>query len=531
MTIHFESLNVKKRKELFTLGLCLLIGFALRFYAFDQKSLWIDEIHTFNDSRVNLEGQIKYFKEHPADFLHPPLFFVLTHLFYPFQKPERDLRIFPLVFGILSIPMIYLLAKLFSPSIALPCALSLTFMTYHIHFSQDGRPYSLLMFLGMVSLYFFLKHLTTDKKIYLIAAALFFAVLFYTSYSAIAFIVLSQLLWFYQIGERHNKPRFSSFFILNGITLLLCLPWIIFLFLNYKGQPVADRVFIEELGSLRDIIGGIFNDWVPFAPLTIISVILLILFPIFSKIRKNAIILLTVVFLPIAGILLFCKLFNIQYFFSSKYLINFLPLFFISLYFSLDSLQTKFEKLNKILRFKLLFLLLFVASNMTILPLYYRSEKQDFRGLVSYLESHLHDGDKIYVKSIAYIPGILHYFRIYPESRHYNFPVWLDHSQNEMVAKASIIGPNKKFTIHFSSSCCDQYLVDGNRVWMVVGKPAVREIKENTPAVLKGFFDGSFSCFRRFPSDASMYLFLWDPKSPEGKGIDLPIERFSPSER
>jgi hypothetical protein len=205
-------------------------------------------------------------------------------------------------------------------------------------------------------------------------------------------------------------------------------------------------------------------------------------------------------------------------------LINFLPLFFISLYLSLDSLQAKFQKVNKISRFQLLFLLLFIASNLTILPLYYRAEKQDFRGLVSYLESHLRDGDKIYVKSIAYIPGILHYFRIYPESRHYNFPVWLDHSQKEIVAKVSIAGPDKKFTIHFSTSCCAQYLADGNRLWIVVGKPAVKEIKEKTPSILKGFFDGSFSCFRRFPSDASMYLFLWDPKSPEEKGIDISIE-------
>jgi hypothetical protein len=229
-------------------------------------------------------------------------------------------------------------------------------------------------------------------------------------------------------------------------------------------------------------------------------------------------------FLPIGGIFLFCELFNIQYFFSSKYLINFLPLFFISLYLSLDSLESKFKKLNHTLRFKLLFLLLFIASNLAILPLYYRAEKQDFRGLVSYLESHLQDGDKIYVKSVAYIPGMLHYFRIYPESRHYNFPVWLDHSQNETVAKVSIAGPDKKFTIHFSSSCCAQYVADGNRLWIVAGKPAVKEIKERTPGVLKGFFDGSFSCFRRFPSDASMYLFLWDPKFPEEKGIDISIE-------
>jgi len=28
----------------------------------------------------------------------------------------------------------------------------------------------------------------------------------------------------------------------------------------------------------------------------------------------------------------------------------------------------------------------------------------------------------------------------------------------------------------------------------------------------------------RFPTDASVYLFLWDPSAPNEKGIDLPIE-------
>ncbi len=108
-----------KRKEIFILILCFLIGFALRFYTFNQKSLWFDEIHTFNDSRDDFKGQLKFYKENPT-FLHPPLFFILTHQFYPFTRPERDLRIVPLIFGTLSIPMLYLLARSFSPSIALP---------------------------------------------------------------------------------------------------------------------------------------------------------------------------------------------------------------------------------------------------------------------------------------------------------------------------------------------------------------------------------------------------------------------------
>ena len=216
-------MNDSKQKEIVILILCLLIGFALRFYAFDRKSLWIDEIHTFNDSRDGIQKQLKYYKENPA-YLHPPLFFVLTHLFYPFKNPERDLRIIPLILGVLSIPMFYLLSRQFSPNIAIPCTLSLTFMTYHIYLSQNGRPYSLIMFAGMAGLYLFMRHLKTFQKRYLIPAAFFFVVLFYTSYSSIQFVVLSQILWFYRLREDNKKPTLSSLAILNGIIFCLCLP-------------------------------------------------------------------------------------------------------------------------------------------------------------------------------------------------------------------------------------------------------------------------------------------------------------------
>jgi hypothetical protein len=155
---------------------------------------------------------------------------------------------------------------------------------------------------------------------------------------------------------------------------------------------------------------------------------------------------------------------------------------------------------------------------------YYRSEKQDFRGLVNYLNSQLRDGDKIFVKSIAYIPGMLHYFGVNPKSRHYNIPFGWDSSGKSIEFRISLISNNRVFTIYHADTCCAQYISEGNRLWIVAGKPAVKEIKESSPCVLKGYFDGSVSNFRRFPSDASMYLFLWDPQSQDKKGIDMPIE-------
>jgi hypothetical protein len=419
--------------------------------------------------------------------------------------------------------MIYLLARSFSPSIALPCTLSLTLMAYHISLSQDGRSYALLMFMGMASLYFFVRHLKALKKRYLFPTAFFFAALFHTSYSSIPFIALNQLLWFYRFREDDSRPALSSFLILMGSTLLLCLPWISFLLLNYKGETIMDPFHTENPGPLWEIMHGIFHDWLPHVPLMVISMILLILFPFFSKNKRNALVLLAVFVFPVAGLYLFCKLLNVTHFITSRYFVNFLPLLLITIYLSLNAIEGRFYRIRKFIRLELFFLILFIASNLVILPLYYRSEKQDFRGLVSFLKNHLKEGDKIFVETAGYIPGILHYFGIHPEGRHHTVPFWKG-PEIEIEYRKTFIYQNKMFTIYYSKKCCTQYVADGNRLWIVVGKWTAKKIRETSPCVLKGYFDGSYLNFSRFPTDASTYLFLWDLKSPNEKGIDIPIE-------
>ena len=511
-----------KRKEIFALLLCLAIGFALRFYTFDRKSLWEDEIYTFNDSRYNLKDQIKFYRGN-SSYLHPPGFFLLNHLFYPFTKPERDLRIFPLIFGILSIPLFYFLTRSFSPTIALPSTLSLAFMTYHISLSQEGRPYSLLLFLGTAGLYFFMKHLKTFKKRYLVVVALLFAALFHTSYSSIPFIILSQILWFYEPKDDYRKGRFSSFSILNGLLLLFCIPWLLFIVSNYAGQPLMDPFQARVPISLWDTLYGVFHDWVPHFPLTIIAVILLMLFPVFSKLRRNAIALLLVFLVPIIGLNLYCKLFKVAHFITSRYFVSFMPLFLMTLYLCLDDIESKFAVLKRFVRLKFLFTFLFIASNLVILPPYYRSEKQDFRGLVNYLKDQLRQGDRLLDLEIEYVPGILHYFGVYPEDRQYTV-AFHKFSDDEFELRTSFVYQNREHTIYSSKTCCDRYIADGNRLWIIAGIATAKKIKDNPRCALKGYFDGSFLNLNRFPTDASMYLFLLDPQSPEEKGIDIPIE-------
>jgi hypothetical protein len=193
------------------------------------------------------------------------------------------------------------------------------------------------------------------------------------------------------------------------------------------------------------------------------------------------------------------------------------------LYLSLSEIEMRFNKLKSIFRPKFLFVILFITSNLVILPLYYRSEKQDFRGLVNYLKANLRLGDKIFDGDRICTPGILHYFGILPESRHYMVKIKKDPKRG-IEFKKSFIYQNRIFTIYYSKNCCEEYVADGSRLWIIVGKTSAKKISKETPFVLKGYFDGSFLNFSKFPDDASIYLFLWDPKSPDEKGIDMPIE-------
>jgi len=159
MDISPFNINIKKGRNIILL-VCLLLGFALRFYTFDQKSLWVDEVHTFKWLQGRPKRSNKFYKENPS-YLHPPLFFILTPVL-SFTKPERDSESSPDLRNPfhshdLSPCRQFLLS---SPS----PAPSLWLHDLPHQPLQDGRSYSLLMFLGMAGIYFFMKHLKTSKR-------------------------------------------------------------------------------------------------------------------------------------------------------------------------------------------------------------------------------------------------------------------------------------------------------------------------------------------------------------------------------
>jgi hypothetical protein len=367
-----------------------------------------------------------------------------------------------------------------------------------------------------------MKHLQTSNKRYLFLVAFFFSVLFYTSYSSVPFIALSQVLWFYQTREGKKKNVFFSFLLLNGMILILILPWLCFLGLNYKGESLTVPYHTEDPGPLTNILYGLIHDWAMFPILLIISVILLLLFPLFSTTKKNALVLLCLLIFPVGGLYVFCKVWGITHFITSRYFINLLPLFLISLYSSAIDIEIKFQKISIWIRPSILLLILFIISNLLFLSYYYDSEKMDFRRLTTYLKTHLKEKDKIFVVSPSLMPGLLHYFG--------NIPIGRQDILYPIIESGEIVGyysplvyEHSTYSIYYSKRCCNQYVADGSRLWIIVFKQLAKDFKKGSPAVLKESFNGKVLNLHRFPTDASMYLFLWDPRLPDEKGVDIPI--------
>jgi hypothetical protein len=99
-----------------------------------------------------------------------------------FEKPEFAARVVPLVFGVLSIPLFFILCRLFLPLLpALLCSVILLVSSWHIEFSRFARMYAPFQFIFFAFLYAYYKgywrNIRTYQKFSWILA--FLSVFFY----------------------------------------------------------------------------------------------------------------------------------------------------------------------------------------------------------------------------------------------------------------------------------------------------------------------------------------------------------------
>ena len=261
-TLCFDKIgNPSNTMDYFLLAGIVLIGFSLRYYKL-AGNLYSDELW------INVTAASPFpafYQEFMQDWVHPPLIHFLARAWvYIFGLSDLSGRLVSLIFGVLSIPLIYWLGKMVSGSKAGLIAASLLALSpVHIYHSQYGRHYSLFVFFVLLSMLAFLKvYYRPNDRNYCIFYCLCTILLVYTHYFG-WLIVFCQSLFFIFLRYTFLK----RWILLQAFILLSYIPWII-LVLKFTMEPAsnqllvpgANQVLVPHIGWFKKIyVSELFN--------------------------------------------------------------------------------------------------------------------------------------------------------------------------------------------------------------------------------------------------------------------------------
>lgn len=140
----------RERWALLALLAIMLLGAVLRFYGLGFQSLWGGELASWDFGGRDTISRVA------QDGSQPPLYFLILHFArWIFGDSEWALRLPSAVAGWLCIPAIYLLGKkLYSEREGIMAALFLAVLWPPIYYSQEARPYAVLILLSILTAYF-----------------------------------------------------------------------------------------------------------------------------------------------------------------------------------------------------------------------------------------------------------------------------------------------------------------------------------------------------------------------------------------
>jgi len=158
-------LTATRRFALLTPIVATGIAAGLRAWHLGGNSLWADEFASLLTA-LHPMGQIPAAALH-NDAFEPPVYFWLLHgIIRVAGQSEWALRLLSALAGTLTVPIVWLLLRDLSRSVvvATTSALLLATNPLHIWYSQEGRPYALMVCVGSLALLCLTRALAQDKK-------------------------------------------------------------------------------------------------------------------------------------------------------------------------------------------------------------------------------------------------------------------------------------------------------------------------------------------------------------------------------
>lgn len=198
-------------KEKYYLFLIILFGLICRLYNLGAESFWFDEVVTIHLLPQDLTMFIKQVTT-DSTYTRNIVYYTIAYFWMlPFEITEVSIRLLSVIFGVLSIIMVYIVGKnLFDEKIGIISSFLMAISEFQIHYSQEARFYSLFVLLTLLSMHYYILAFRNNTRRYWIIGALINVVLFYTHSYAI-FIFATQYIH-YLINLRKNISSFSKWF-------------------------------------------------------------------------------------------------------------------------------------------------------------------------------------------------------------------------------------------------------------------------------------------------------------------------------
>jgi len=353
---------LKKNKKiitLITLTIIFLYALFLRIYKIQEQSYWIDEAFTINAVLETIEKGYPLLDS--GEYYSRALLntYLTSASVSILGFNEFSTRIISLIFGVLSIYLIFLLSKkVFNTNIALLASFMTSFSYWQIAWSRQARMYTQLQFFFFLSIYLFnslLEKFSYKKLVFLFLSTLAAILSHYFGYFLI--VIYFSIL---TIKLLNNKEKILLFYqkvktnkILSGFLLLL------FFFLSYK---LSKDFFTYILTKERNLFWEYINFIHYFFPVLYILALFGLAISLKAKPAKEKashILLGLSFFIPFLTISLVSDLKMFRYLFFIT------PLIFIFFSFFIDyiSKKTRWKNLSFIL---LSFLIIILSSSLNI---------------------------------------------------------------------------------------------------------------------------------------------------------------------
>lgn len=242
------------------LVLIMILGFILRFLATSNVSPHVaDEmVHGVHAIGITDSGIINLQNQ-------SPLWFYLTDLAYKvFGVNSFGARFLSFFFGLLSIPLLYLITKkLFNTKVALISAFLLAISSFHIRYALIEMDEAMIFFI-LFAFYYFMNGIEKKQK-FVLPVFILLAVAMLIKPITLMFIPAFALYFFYMLFKEKDIEKRNEVFrknkkplILGSIIFIISMaPVLVYNYLLYKEKGLSDIIFARFFNIAPEFYAGL----------------------------------------------------------------------------------------------------------------------------------------------------------------------------------------------------------------------------------------------------------------------------------